>query len=330
MRRIAPALGLFLLAPLVAEFLLGNLPITQLPALIVLAPLYGGGALLIREVARRTGRGWPSILVLALAYGLLEEGIGTMSLFNPNYVGLRLLDNGFMPSLGIGLPWTVLVLTLHVVWSIGVPIATVEALTPTRRTEPWLGRIGLAVPGLAYLLGLAATTAFSVAVSEFVASVPQLGLTLASAAGLVAVGLTFIGPRSPDDPDAAGRVPSAWVVGAAAFVLSSAFKLLPLDWSPWLYVGLALGMALLAALGVWHWSHEPGWGDAHRLAVAAGPLLTYAWTAFPQPPVMPATPTQDLIGNAVFAVAAVALIAVAALRLRHQPARTPASLQDIR
>ena len=49
MRRIAPAVGLFFLAPLVAEFLLGNLPIKLLSALIVLAPLYGGGALLIRE-----------------------------------------------------------------------------------------------------------------------------------------------------------------------------------------------------------------------------------------------------------------------------------------
>ena len=32
-----------------------NLPIKLLPALIVLAPLYGGGAVLIREMVRRTG-----------------------------------------------------------------------------------------------------------------------------------------------------------------------------------------------------------------------------------------------------------------------------------
>ena len=68
MKRIAPALTLFFLGPFVAEFLLGNLPLTVLPAMIVLAPMYGGGALLIRESVRRTGRGWPSILVLGLAY----------------------------------------------------------------------------------------------------------------------------------------------------------------------------------------------------------------------------------------------------------------------
>ena len=46
-RGIWPALGLVFLAPLVAEYLLGNLPIKLLPALIVLAPMYGGGALLM-------------------------------------------------------------------------------------------------------------------------------------------------------------------------------------------------------------------------------------------------------------------------------------------
>jgi hypothetical protein len=35
---VLPAIGLFFLAPLVAEFLLGNLPIKLLPALILLAP----------------------------------------------------------------------------------------------------------------------------------------------------------------------------------------------------------------------------------------------------------------------------------------------------
>ena len=79
MRRLLPALGLFFLAPLIAEFLLGNLPITMLGSLVVLAPLYGGGALLIREVARRTGRGWASIVVLALAYGIQSQLSGLES-----------------------------------------------------------------------------------------------------------------------------------------------------------------------------------------------------------------------------------------------------------
>ena len=41
-RGIWPALALVLTAPLVAEYLLGDLPIKMLPALILLAPMYGG------------------------------------------------------------------------------------------------------------------------------------------------------------------------------------------------------------------------------------------------------------------------------------------------
>jgi hypothetical protein len=67
LRRIAPAVGLFFLAPLVAEYLLGNVSIKEITGLLFLAPMYGGGALLIREVARRTGRGWPTIILLAAA-----------------------------------------------------------------------------------------------------------------------------------------------------------------------------------------------------------------------------------------------------------------------
>jgi hypothetical protein len=106
---VKPAIGLFFLAPLVAEFLLGNLPIKLLPALVVLAPMYGGGALLIRETVRRVRRGWPSILLLALAYGILEEAFTTQSLFNPDYLGMHLglLKPAYIPALGIGGWWTV-------------------------------------------------------------------------------------------------------------------------------------------------------------------------------------------------------------------------------
>src|SRR5947209_3470482 len=88
--QIGPVIGLFFTAPLVAEFLLGNLPIKLLAALIVLAPMYGGGAVLIREIVRRSGRGWPSILLLGMAYGIFEEAYVTQSLFNPNYLKLNL------------------------------------------------------------------------------------------------------------------------------------------------------------------------------------------------------------------------------------------------
>ena len=110
--------------------------------------MYGGGALLIREVARRVGRGWPTILVLAFSYAVFEEAFTTQTLFNPNYLGLhlRLLEPAYIPALGMGGWWTVFVLTLHTVWSISVSIALAEALVPDRAPRRGSGGLGSRSP----------------------------------------------------------------------------------------------------------------------------------------------------------------------------------------
>jgi hypothetical protein len=41
----------------------------------VFIPLYGGGAVLIREVVRRRGGGWPAIVVLAAACGVVDAAV---------------------------------------------------------------------------------------------------------------------------------------------------------------------------------------------------------------------------------------------------------------
>lgn len=65
--------------------------------------MYGGGALLIRETARRLGRGWPAIIALAAAYALLEEGPIDMMLWNPSYGGFDFAaaySGTYVPALG--------------------------------------------------------------------------------------------------------------------------------------------------------------------------------------------------------------------------------------
>ena len=100
-RPIAMALGLLVLAPVVGEYLLGNTPISQLGALVLFVPLYGCGALLVREVGRRLG-GWPTIGLFAAAYALLEEGPVDQMLFNPGYLDLgSFASYGEIPGLGI-------------------------------------------------------------------------------------------------------------------------------------------------------------------------------------------------------------------------------------
>jgi hypothetical protein len=311
-RRIRPAITLFLLAPLVAEFLLGDLPIILLPALLVLAPMYGGGALLIREVARRAGRGWPTILVLGSAYAVFEEAFTTQTLFNPNYLGLhlRLLEPAYIPALGMGAWWTVFVLTLHTVWSISVSIALAEALFPDRRTTPWLGRFGLAVTSVLFALGAVASTLLTLRGDHFHASAAQFaGAALAC---VVLIAAAFRLPRA-SSARTAGGVPSPWLVGSGALAAGSAFLLIPKRWG-WGAVGAYLALDLLVIVLVSLWSHRAGWDGRHLLALAGGAALAYAWHAFLETPAVGQSGMVDRVGNAVFAVGLVVLLGIASRR----------------
>ncbi|MET7277797.1 hypothetical protein ABZS29_06155 [Kribbella sp. NPDC005582] len=312
-KRALPALGLFFLAPLVAEFVLGNLPITALFALVALAPLYGGGAVLIREIVRRRGGGYPSVVLLALAYGVLEEGVTTMSLFNPNYAGLRLLDPGHLDALGMGGPWTVFVLGLHTVWSITVPIVVMESIS-RRPREPWLGKLGLSLYAVLFVLGVVANNAFAIANDPFVAEPGQFAGVAVAIVVLVALAIR-VGKRPR--LELAGAVPPIWMAGITGLVLSSAWMLSDdLINAPWLKTAVVLAIDGLATALLLTWSRRTAWTQRHSLAVAGGALLTYVWHAFPESPVSAASATTDLIGNILFGLVAVAVLVFAAHRSR--------------
>jgi hypothetical protein len=69
-------------------------------------------------------------------------------LWNDSYAGNDYLHGpSYIAALGTSVELTQSVLALHVVWSICVPIALVEACVPDRAETPWLGRLGLAVTG---------------------------------------------------------------------------------------------------------------------------------------------------------------------------------------
>jgi hypothetical protein len=306
-RRVAPAFVLFFLSPFVAEYLLGNISISAIVALIFLAPLYGGGAVAVREIARRCGRGWATIVLLALAYGLVEEGLVIQTLFNPNYLGLHLLAEAYIPSLGIGGWWTPFVLTLHTVWSISVPIAIVEALFADRRETPWLGKPGLGVAVFLLLVGGVLIRLGTQRQGPFTASPAQL----ASAAVLVVLVVALAFRFKKGGGSRPGAAPNPWVVGVATFLLGLGFMSAHAVLHNWTVVGAYAAIYALAVLLLAWWSGRANWSPLHTLAAGGGAMLTYALTAFPQQPVVGATGTVDLIGNTVFAVIAVVLLVMA-------------------
>src|SRR5262249_61423005 len=138
-------LTLFFLAPVVGEMLSGSTPPVMFVnpfSLLLETGLYGSGAVLTRELVRRRGLGWASMLLLGAAYGILEEGLTITSWFNPYLPDLpslgsygRLVDTNWVWALGLT--------TYHAVVSITIPILLAETLFPRLAERPWLGRPGL-------------------------------------------------------------------------------------------------------------------------------------------------------------------------------------------
>lgn len=304
--RITPAIGLFFLAPLVGEYLLGNISITGIWALPFLAPMYGGGALLIREVTRRTGQGWTTIIVLGLAYGLLEAGLIDQSLFNPSFEGLEFQGAAPISALGLSAYNALAFIVGHSVWSIGVPIAIVETLVPARRTTPWLGKVGLLVTGTVYLLGSILIFLDIRKEEQFLASTPQL-----IGAAVVAVALISIAFAVGKQPrlEIDRRTPKPWLVGTLSFVISGLFFGANESW-----MGFAFKLLLLTLMTVLvrQWSRRQGWGASQRLALAGGALMTYAWGGFVLTRLLGRTESIHLIGNVIFASGAIMLLIIAA------------------
>jgi hypothetical protein len=306
-RRVAPAFALFFLSPFVAEFLLGDFSITALPAILLVGPMYGGGALAVREIARRLGRGWPTLILLALAYGVLEEGIVIQTLFNPNYLGLHLLQQAYIPALGIGGWWTTFVLALHTVWSISVPIALVEGMFAERRTTPWLGNLGLGVSLLLLLAGGWLIRFFTTKQDPFTASAAQL----ASAAAILLLVVLLALRCRPSSARRPGVAPAPWLVGAVAFVLGLAFMAVTKFVHDWIAVTADLTIELAGTALLLAWSRRATWTPIHLLAAAGGALVTYACYGFYQEPVLGAKGLVNRIGNGVFAAVALTVLVLA-------------------
>jgi hypothetical protein len=320
-RKIAPALVLFFLSPFVAEFLLGNISISAISLLFILAPMYGGGAIVIREVARRFNRGWPTIILLALAYGLIEEGILIQTLFNRHYLGLSLLDEAFMPALGIGGWWTPFVLTLHTVWSIAVPIAVTEGIFSQRRETPWLGKIALTIFSVVFVIGCMMVFGATHRQDHFQAAPAQLLSVVALIVVLVALAFS----RRKNPRNASGNAPSPIVIGLFTFLLGLGFMTAHGIIHGWAIVATYLALYLIAIIALSFWSRQATWTPLHTLAAGGGAMLTYAVTAFPQQPVIGAKGTVDLIGNSIFAAIAVLLL-WAAIRAQRRLLTKPFSL----
>ena len=189
--------SLVVLSAIGAELLAAYNDTTGRPAellvnVVFFAMLYGCPALLIREVARRTGRGWPAMLLLSAAAGLLQAGVIDQSLFSDSYGDVEGWEESlratYVAPLGLGAYMLQNFVLGHVIYSFCAPIALAEAMRPALADRPWLGRRGIAF-ATALWLAVAALIFADALGTESHATALEVAATLAVVVALVVAAL---------------------------------------------------------------------------------------------------------------------------------------------
>ena len=150
-RGVLPALTLMVLAPVIAEVLSAS---TRISFIVVLIPeilVWGGGALLIRELVRRWGGGWTSMWLLGLGLAIAEEFLIQQTSLAPlPWIGDK-LQYGRM--YGVNWIYFLYMLGYESVWVVLVPVQLTELIFPERRERLWLGTRGMVIVAILFLPG---------------------------------------------------------------------------------------------------------------------------------------------------------------------------------
>ena len=279
MRSARAAPFLYVLAPVCGELLSGSTPLRAFVNPLVflyLSGLYGGGALVVREIVRRRGLGWRAVLLLGSAYGVLEEGLVVTSWFNPYWPDAASLG-AYGRALELNWLWALHLTLFHAVLSIAAPIVIAESLFPAIADRPWLGdralrfvTIWLGIVSVAGLFGFG-----FVAFREQGYTHPPTVYLLALAAAVVLVRLALRHPRAASARRAGA--PSLWRLRLFGFAATAAGFVIA--WvgpavMPVAAVTIAAltGVAAAALLAVGRWASSAAWGQPQRLALASGAI----------------------------------------------------------
>ena len=208
-------LYLVLLAAVLPEAITGSTPpVGWLNPFLVglLLWLYGSGVLVCRELAVRWKAGWPGILLLGAAYGIIEEGLTVKTMFDPSMPMLG--DLGWYGRFaGVNWVWTVWLMIFHAAFSIAFPIFLIEWRWPHVRGRPLLPDWGLHIA--MFLLAGVAVFGYT-AFTPYRAGVPELAWALLTIAALGWAAHRGWGARLwralPE-----GRLPRKWAFAAAGF-----------------------------------------------------------------------------------------------------------------
>ncbi|WP_127552055.1 hypothetical protein [Actinoplanes sp. OR16] len=298
-------MALFVLAVWCAECAWGGFTVAAYPVvLLFLGPLYGGAALLIREVARRRGAGWPGIVLLAAAFGVFQAALVDQSLLDPGALsGTEFAAWNEAASatrvFGVSAEQAFDFVGGHVWLSICAPIALVEAcVAPAERDRAWLGR-GVWVTLLVVYAG---SSVLIWSDSGRVVS-PAQAVVVLGVCGLLVTAALLLPRRRDAVVPAGGGVPPVvlGVVVAGAQVASWFFG------SQWWGVGLRVVTLLVVAVLLARFAVSP----RHVVAALGACVLVAAVAAWLSPPYEAAAPWLMLLSDAAVTVVALVVVTVA-------------------
>lgn len=281
---------LLILAPVIAEVLTGSTRLSFIYVLIPEVMVWGGGALLCREMVRRWQAGGTSLLLLGLALSIAEEFLIQQTSLAPlPFLGA---NAAYARAWGINWVYLLFMLGFESVWVVVVPVQTTELIFPRHRAVPWLRTRGLIATCIAFLIGCRiAWYGWTQQARKRLNAGPYEppGALLACGVGaiLLLILLAWLLRNYGHAESNAGRnVVRAWLPAIAAFVLSAGwFHLMGLVFSPhpWWTAERAIVSAVVwgvASFALFSYlSAARGWGDIHRWAVCfAATLGTMAVT----------------------------------------------------
>lgn len=328
-RYLAPAFVLVFLAPFIAEVLSGATRVSFLFAFIPEVMMWGCGALIIREVVKRWGGGWTSILLLGLALAVFEECVVQQTSLAP----LPWPAIGADYGRGYGVNWIYFLFMLgyESVWVVLAPIEVTELIFPERREVTWLRTGGMITSAVVFLLGArVAWYAWIKRARPMVFHAPDYYVpwpTIAIFLGVIAllILLAFL-MRHVEQKDSTTRTaPPAWSMVAAALLFGFPwYRLMVLIFGErsaqpyWVSMALAVAWGGFAYFFIRYWSVGRGWNDKHRWGLTFGAVLVCMIAGFSG---SSAWPWMDVAGKWAFDVLAVIGFALLGRWIWQRPGR---------
>lgn len=280
---LTPGQTLFLLSPVLGELVSSYLsPLEFFNPLIFLITVvpYGCGGLIVRELVVRNHKGWISLVLLGLAFGLFFEGIITGVLFNPNWEDLGALADYTHVH---GFNWTLAVGVVHfqAVISIICAVLLAEMIHPEQRHQSWISTRTLIICCILLPAWTVVINLLSGYHSPLLGALVLIGLV----AGLI--GLALIIPVEPIRPRRTYSPAVFAVIGGVGMTLMmvGTYMVPEFDARPPMTAMFAallgLGIVELGGLTLLN-SGGAAWTDRQRLALVIGFLAFFLAFGFLQ------------------------------------------------